>query len=284
MHMLLVVLTAFLFLDARVDGTDVSENEVITKTIPFPTEAGAHRIVVDNISGSIDVVGYDGDDIQLVARRTSFGASAERLAESKQKIALEVTQESGRVIIFVNTPWRCGDGTLSYRRRDDAGFDADFDFEIKVPSHADFSLRTVNKGTVKVTNMHGAFEVENVNGGIVMTGIVGSGQASTVNGSVTVDFKKNPGSRCGFRTVNGSIEVQLPDEFSADVRLKTFNGEVYTDFDVTGLPHTVSAREKIGRRTVYKGDEYSTVRAGNGGPEMQCETLNGDIRILRTHK
>jgi DUF4097 and DUF4098 domain-containing protein YvlB len=132
--------------------------------------------------------------------------------------------------------------------------------------------------------MNGTFEVSNVNGGIRMSGITGSGLATTVNGKVDVNFTRNPDARCGFRTVNGAIEVEVPDDLSADLRLKTFNGEVYTDFDVTGLPHSAPVQERIGRRTVYRGNEFFSVRAGKGGPEMMFETLNGDIRILRTHK
>ena len=142
----------------------------------------------------------------------------------------------------------------------------------------------MNKGDVIVENVNGTFEVGNVNGGIDMTGIAGSGLASTVNGRVEVQFKKNPESRCGFKTINGSIEVKVPDELSADLRLKTFNGEVFSDFEVTSLPQQAPAKEKTGKRTIYRGGDYCNVRAGKGGPEIRFETLNGDIRILRSDK
>ena len=278
-----MVVLAALLMGAR--GTsDMTEKEEIRKTLQFPTGGSSKQIVVDNISGSIDVVGYDGNDIQLVAHRTSYGTSAEKLRESKQKITLDIKEEPGRIILYVNTPWRCKDGSRSFRSREDYGFDADFEFELKVPSKTDFSLRTVNKGTVTVSNMDGTFEVSNVNGGIRMSGIAGRGFVTTVNGKVDVSFGKNPDGECGFKTVNGPIEVDVPGELSAELKLKTFNGEVYTDFNVTGLPRGTLVPEKIGRRTVYRGNEFFTVRAGKGGPEMTFETLNGDIRILRSHK
>jgi hypothetical protein len=283
MKILVVVLTAMLSLGGGTGRTDVSEKEDIRKTLQFSGGGSPNQIVVDNISGSIDVVGYAGNDVQLVAHRTSYGASAARLRESKEKISLDIREEPGKIILYVKTPWRCGDGSVSYRRRDDDGFDAEFDFELMVPSKSDFFLKTVNKGAITVSNMNGAFEVSNVNGGIDMSGITGAGLVSTVNGKVGVRFRKNPDSRCGFKTVNGSIQVEVPGELSADLKLKTFNGEVYSDFDVTGLPRQASAPERIGRRTVYRGDEFFSVRAGSGGPEMLFETLNGDIRILRTH-
>jgi len=280
---LFVALTAMLSLGVGVDRSDRSEKEEITKTLQFPGGGTSKQIVVDNISGSIVVVGYNGSDIQLVAHRTSYGTSADRLRESKEKIRLDIREEPGKIVLYVKTPWRCEDGSVSYHRRDDDGFDADFDFELKVPSNADFFLKTVNKGAITVSNMNGTFEVSNVNGGIAMSGISGAGFVSTVNGKIGVRFRKNPESRCGFKTVNGSIEMEVPGELSADLKLKTFNGEVYSDFDVTGLPHEASSPERIGRRTVYRGDEFFSVRAGRGGPEMLFETLNGDIRILRTH-
>ena len=283
MKIIIAVLTAVTFLGAAAGRSDMSEKEEIRKTLHFSGGGSPNQIVVDNISGSIEVVGYDGNDVQLVAHRTSYGASAEKLRESKEKISLDIREEPGKIILYVKTPWRCDDGSPSYRRRDDDGFDADFDFELKVPSGTDFYLKTVNKGRITVSNMNGAFEVSNVNGGIGMSGIAGAGLVSTVSGKLGVRFRKNPDSRCWFKTVNGSIEVEVPGELSADLMLKTFNGEVYSDFDVTGLPRKASSPERIGRRTVYRGDEFFSVRAGKGGPEMLFETLNGDIRILRTH-
>lgn len=283
MKFLVVVLTAMLTLAGGPGRSDRSEKEDIRKTLQFSGGGTSNQIVVDNISGSIVVAGYDGTEVQVVAHRTSYGTSADRLRASKEKISLDIREEPGKIILFVDTPWRTGDGSVSYHGKEDEGFDADFDFELKVPSKTDFFLKTVNKGAITVLNMNGAFEVSNVNGAIDMSGITGAGLVSTVNGKVGVRFRKNPDSRCGFKTINGSIEVEVPGELSADLKLKTFNGEVYSDFDVTGLPHRSSAPERIGRRTLYRGDEFFSVRAGNGGPEMQFETLNGDIRILRTH-
>ena len=283
MNRLCIILPALLFLGAAAGRPDSEEREEIRKSLRFPEGSGTRQIVVDNINGSIEVTGYDGTEIQLVAHRVSYGNSAEKLLQAKTRITLDIREEPGKVTLYVNTPWRCEEGG-SYRRREDYGFDADFDFELKVPFKTDFSLRTVNKGEITVKNLEGSFEVSNVNGAIAMSGIAGDGLASTVNGEVEVSFTRVPGSRCGFRTVNGSIEVGFPSGLSADLNMKTFNGEVYSDFDVTGVPRTPLAPEKIGRRTLYRGNEFFTVRAGKGGPEMFFETLNGDIRILQAHQ
>jgi DUF4097 and DUF4098 domain-containing protein YvlB len=277
------VLAALVCLGASAGEYGSVEKEEITKALKFPEGGSSRQLVVDNINGTIAVTGYDGNEVRLVAHRTSYGDSDEKLRMSKEKITLEIKEEPGKIILSVKTPWRCEDGSLSYRERREYGFDADFDFDLKVPRKIDFALRTVNKGTITVTDMEGEFEVSNVNGGIAMSGIAGSGLVTTVNGELSVRFTKNPESRCGFRTVNGEIEVEFPQQLSADLKFKTFNGEVYSDFEVTGLPRKATAVERIGRRTLYKGDQYSSVRAGSGGPELMFETLNGDIRILHAH-
>ena len=283
MNALILLLFALSPLAGRDDGFRVSDTEEIHRTLTFPAGGAAHQLVIDNINGSITVTGYAGSDVQVTAHRTNLGDTREKLDEGKKKITLDVTQENGKIVLYVNTPWRCSDGSAAFDRREYYGYDADFTFEVRVPVETEVFLKTVNKGSITVTGVNGAFEVHNVNGPVEMTGIGGSGLVSTVNGGLEVRFSRNPADRCGFHTVNGTIEISVPDDLSADLRLKTFNGDVRTDFDVTGIPEQNLPPRKIGHRTVYGGNEFFSARAGRGGPEMIFETLNGNIRILKTH-
>ena len=71
----------------------------------------------------------------------------------------------------------------------------------------DVKLKTVNGGHVNVKGVSGIFSVHNVNGGIDMQEIAGSGQARTVNGGVKVGFRENPKENSDFKTVNGGVEL-----------------------------------------------------------------------------
>ncbi|MGH2567700.1 MAG: hypothetical protein ACRDGA_05130, partial [Bacteroidota bacterium] len=66
------------------------------------------------------------------------------------------------------------------------------------------------------------------------------------------------------------------------LHFKTFNGEAYTDFEMRDLPRAATKVEQSkGKRNIYrKGDSFSA-RAGNGGPELSFNTLNGDIYIVK---
>jgi hypothetical protein len=265
---------------------DIVRREEVRKTLTFTSPPGApRRLVVDNISGSIHVVGTNGDEVTLVARETFRAESEERIAIAKEKIRLEISSEPDRIRLYVDAPWRCPDGSFSSHGHGNGweyyGYDATFDFELSIPSKTDLSLKTVNGGEIEVKNAEGSFLIENVNGGIVASGLNGSGTISTVNGNIDARFTRNPAASSSFRTVNGEVNVSFQDDLSADLRLKTMNGEVYTDFQVSSLPPAPPSRPEHERKRVYRTADSFLVRVGSGGPDLSFNTLNGNIYIVK---
>jgi DUF4097 and DUF4098 domain-containing protein YvlB len=123
--------------------------------------------------------------------------------------------------------------------------------------------------------------VSNVNGRIEVSGVRGSGRAVTVNGPVAVTFAQSPRDVSEFRSVNGNVVVTFPGDLAADLRLKTFNGQLLTDFDVQPLPVDTAVGQQRAGRFVYRSNGTTAVRVGAGGPQLTFDTLNGDVRILR---
>jgi hypothetical protein len=64
------------------------------------------------------------------------------------------------------------------------------------------------------------------------------------------------------------------------MRVKTFNGAAYTDFESTALASTASAAQN-GSKWIYRKNQFASLRVGKGGPELTFETLNGEIRIRK---
>jgi len=94
------------------------------------------------------------------------------------------------------------------------------------------------------------------------------GEASTVNGSIRGAMGAAEwDDGLSFKTVNGTITLDLPPSLSADVRATTVNGEISTDF-----PLTVTGR--VSRRQVQ-----GTI--GGGGRRLELETVNGSVRLRR---
>jgi hypothetical protein len=265
-------------------GADIVHREEIRKTFSFTAPSGTEkRLIVDNICGSIEVVGTSDAQISLIARKTIHAESDERVSIAQEKVKLEISEEPDRIRLYVDAPWRRDDGSTHGMDWEYYGYSVTFDFELRVPSKTDLYLKTINEGEISVKDIEGAFQVSNVNGGIEMSGLKGAGEFTTVNGNIKIGFARNPESSSTFKTVNGQVEVGFQGELSADLRLKTLNGEVYTDYEVAGLPSEAPERAVHGRKWRYRSGESYRVRAGHGGPSLSFDTLNGNIYIVRNH-
>jgi hypothetical protein len=240
-----------------------------------------HRALeVDNINGSIEVVATDGNQVQMVVNKTIHAESKDKLEAAKKEVKLDITEQPELLKLYVNGPFRCNcnDGCNGWHG--DRGYSVNMDFQLQVPRSVDLRLKTVNAGHVNVRGVNGAFSVHNVNGGIELQDIAGSGQARTVNGGVKAVFRENPKQKTNFSTVNGNVELTFARGLAADFRLKTFNGAIFSDFEMTSLPARPVNGEQRNGKFVFHTDRFTGGRVGNGGPEIKAENLNGDIRIL----
>ncbi len=275
------VITAFSLLHAPSDWR-VQEKEEVKQTLRFADPAKTKEVIVDNIKGAITVSGYNGNEVQLTAIKTLRARSAEKLAEAKEKIRLEISERDNVVELYVDGPFRSRDRERNYRGADDYGYEVQFDFILKVPFQTGLTLKTVNDGDIEVTNVAGEFDIDNINGSVAMMEVAGGGRVHALNGEVDVRFKQNPEYDSYFGSLNGEIKVEFLENLSAKLRLKTFNGEIYSDFPVSSLPARAAAQEKSGSRFVYRSDRAFGVRIGNGnGPELEFDAFNGDIHIIK---
>jgi DUF4097 and DUF4098 domain-containing protein YvlB len=155
---------------------------------------------------------------------------------------------------------------------------------IQVPVNTSVQLKTVNGGNVDVTGISGDLDVENTNGSITLKNVSGAVVAHTVNGAVTVSLDRLATDKpMSFTSLNGRVDVTLPADAKARLRLKTTNGAVYSDFDVkmdpdNSKPVVEDNRGKGGRYRIRMDHGVSGTING-GGPDYTFQTMNGDILI-----
>ena len=258
-------------------AAEVEQNETIQKTYPLSASA-PKKVIVDNVTGSIHVTGYAGNEVRLVAHKRLRADSSETAEQARRDVKLGISQDANTVRFYVDGPFRCRDGGIHIHG--DPGYEVKYDFELQVPHDTAIDLKTVNDGEIKVADVAGDYKVDNINGGIEMTGLAGSGKIYSLNGKVKVSFRENPRGKSTFGSLNGEVRVSFQPDLNADLRFKTFNGGVYTDYPVTYLPQPVAAGERHNGQFVYKSSDWSAARVGHGGPELSFDAFNGDIRIL----
>jgi DUF4097 and DUF4098 domain-containing protein YvlB len=149
------------------------------------------------------------------------------------------------------------------RFSDSGASDVQVDITVRVPDGVKFVGRTGN-GSVAATQIVSGVEAHTVNGHIQIADS-GPSAATTVNGSIKVSLAA-PAVRAKSRysTVNGDVEVGLPQKARARVKARTRNGaiEIYAGRSLRASSHDT-----------WEAD------VGGGGPELNIESVNGTVRL-----
>jgi len=255
----------------------LEDQETVRRTFDVSSGSGGKKLLVDNVSGFVHVTGYSGSQVQVTAEKHIYAETPEAMQEAKRDVKLDLTQQGAFARVYVDGPFRGSNGT-NYRGDDYYRYRVVYDFTIQTPADTEVVLKNVNDGDIQLKKTTGDYEIGGLNGGIEMDGVSGSGKVHTLNGKVSVTFDKNPLKATSFKTLNGPIDVYFRPGLNADLSFQRLNGEIYTDFDVSAKPTTVSGNLS-GGRFIYRGDRAIGGRAGSGGPELAFQTLNGTIRL-----
>jgi Toastrack DUF4097 len=141
--------------------------------------------------------------------------------------------------------------------------DVRVEFVVKVPPGVSFAGNSVN-GDVIIRDLDGRARINTVNGSVELN-TTGYASAKTVNGSITMRLgRADWEDPLELKTVNGSIELHVPADISADLTAKTVNGRIESDIPI--------AVQEMNRRSL-KGT------LGGGGRGLSLETVNGSIRL-----
>ncbi len=158
------------------------------------------------------------------------------------------------------------------------------DLDIKVPVNSSVHLQTVNDGDIVVRNVHGEIEAENTNGRVTLTRVTGPVVAHALNGDVVATFVSLAADRpSSFSSMNGDIDVTLPADAKATVKIRSDNGEIYTDFELKTEARTEASDEpssRHGKTTFgYETGMYGTLNGG--GATLRFQTFNGSVYIRK---
>ncbi len=252
--------------------------------VPLSSPGAKGSLEVGLIMGSIKVEGYNGKEVIVIAK--AFNRSNEGKRERYHE------RHSDNRTDFTGLKKISSNGfELDIEEKDNRveissdHFNKRIDLEIKVPTNFSLELGTVNNGDIYVSNVVGNHEISNVNGDIEMYAISGSVVASTVNGKLVVEFDKVASNTpMAFAGMNKNIDLTLPADTKATLKMDSKMGEIYTDFDAE-LVKSGPEVKKSTKSGVYKVSVSQTVTAklNGGGPEFKFKNFNGNI-IVRKRK
>jgi DUF4097 and DUF4098 domain-containing protein YvlB len=262
----------FLLLSSALPGfAQDAVREQLTVALSAPSKPGS--LEVELVNGSIHVTGYSGKDVVIDAaarasKRTSTSpGSAAGLKRISAGNSLNLTAEEKNNHVEITTEsWK-----------------GPIDLTIRVPRNFSLKVSTVNDGDIIIDNVAGELEVTNVNGDITLNQVAGSAVANTVNGDLRATFTGiTAGAPMAFSTLNGKVDVTLPANASAALKMKSDRGNVYSDFDVAlSKGQSKVTRTTQNGRTRLSTDDWTYGKINSGGAELTMKTFNGDIFLRK---
>ncbi len=248
-----------------------TEKEQLTVALSSPGKP--YKLRVELITGSIKVTGHTADNIQILA-----DADEEKQSKAKDKTKEGLKRIGGSGGFEIKAIEKKNEIVINNN-----SISRKVDIELKVPQNGTLILKTVNQGDIVVTNVKGELEISNINGDIKLSGITGSAVATTTNGDIDVSFNGvTDGKPMAFSTFNGDVNISLPASAKANLKMKTDQGEIYSDFEVA-VEKGNTAPVKSSTGGVYKisKDSWVSGKINGGGAEMMIKSWSGDLVIRK---
>ena len=207
------------------------------------------RVSLENLNGNVEITGWDRHEVQIDAVKQAH--NQQRLDEAR----IEVETGSDAVSIHTQYPH----DQASYKP-------ATVHYTLHVPQSARLDRISLVNGSLTIQKVVGEVNASLVNGTAHISGLIGGANISSVNGGIEANYASlNNVREIKFKSVNGSVELGLPESPNADVKASTVNGGIKCDF-----PLTVQGS--------FVGHNLSGT-LGSGGTHIELSNVNGSIHI-----
>ena len=136
--------------------------------------------------------------------------------------------------------------TLSYGLQ---GGGHDSDFKITVPRNTCVVVANSWGGDTAVYDVSGDIEVRSMNGDVKLVNVHAGASIETMNGEISATLAEmQQGHAVSLISQNGEVHVRVPDSAKANIRFRTFNGTILTDFDENAL---VTKTEQVATKNIH---------------------------------
>ena len=238
--------------------------------VVVPARSTSHPRVVkcSTTFGAIVVKTYNGREVVIETRPSGATSRAPQTFEGLKRIdlprGLEVTEEDN-VITVRPSPLHRGQVVVT------------------VPPDTSLQLNGTH-GSITVDGVHGDVQAETTHADIVLTNVSGTVLANTTHGNVKATMDRvDPSKALSFTTVHGDIDVTLPDDAKANVKMSSVQGSIYSDFEIRiggGQPITEKS-DTADARFRLRIDRTITGAINGGGSEVSLRTVHGRILLRR---
>ena len=241
-------------------------------TVPFSDPERPGTLKVNLLDGAVTIKGSNRRDVLFVANSQEARDVLRRRQQAEPPAGMRrLTQPGG-----FGVEERDNEMSVS------SAFNREINLAVEVPTRTKLRVSTVNGG-VTVDSVDSEIEINTVDGAIMLTNVGGSVVAHAVDGNITATVARvAPQAPMAFTSLNGDIDVTLPAAVKANLRLRSDQGDVFTDFDVQVIASaSANQTQRNGRgvRIDVNRSIYGTVNGG--GPDFELRTFDGNIYVRK---
>jgi hypothetical protein len=259
--MLFVSLSILVFMA----GPSAGQSEQLVIRLTNPGVPGF--LSFDNPKGSVKITGYDGQVILVnaIQRYSGSGKQDNTGMHKIERKAFDISaEEKNNQVSLV-----CMSNNKTV------------DFDIKIPRKFSLKISSFDNGKIEIIHVSGSMEADNPFGDIILDNVAGSAVLNSVNGKIRAGFSYvDPSSPMMFTSLEGNIELYFPEKVNANIKLRSENGDLFTEFNIKPIRRQTEVR-KNAQGSVYSLEDWTVGMLNNGGPEYFVSTFNGSIYLKK---
>lgn len=213
-----------------------------------------NKVKINAIHGPVEIVGVAGlDHVEISGERIVYSESSRDAQAHLDDLQVSFSDYGTALVVITDQP----DETY--------GRDYQVEYYLRIPDNWNVEVDLV-EGTVNVDSINANVTIELTDGLAEIDAIYGNVDIELVNGNIAAKMELPRNGTCDFSSVNGLIELFVPETTSARFQANVTNGQI----SLNGL--TLS-------------NPSSTTRSmsgtlGDGAGQIKLKTVNGSIRTF----
>lgn len=225
--------------------------------------SGERFLEIEFQKGAIAIEAYDGNEV-IFTTSDDYDGPPERArglkpmynsAVDNTSIGLEVKESNNKMTVF-------------------KAIGEDLEYRIQVPRSVNVKVLELGwQGDgIIVEGITGEVEVEGKNSDIRITEVTGPVVAHCTSGDIEVIFTKiNQNQPISISNTSGFVDVSIPDDTKADVRMSSVTGEIFTNLDID------MGTERL--KKIGGGKVNGTINGG--GVEINLRAISDNIYLRK---
>jgi len=233
-------------------------------------------------TNSVQIVGHDKDEIIIttdfsgayIDEPVKMGKEKPERAEGLKSISVSASDNTGIGLVVEKHENYFSVLKISKNARNKS-------YKFIIPNKVKLSIHDIHAEittTYIVENFKGEAEINALNSQVKMTNISGPVVANATNGNVEIKFSTlTPDKPNSILSVNGYVDVTLPEDTKADLQLHTVNGEAYTDWEIKVDKNASAAMPVVANMNMFNIEGS----INGGGIPISIQSVNGDIYLRK---